>query len=134
MDQVSRSRWKWRWRRRFRWVVPTVAAIRTILVAIGAVLVIALEVPWLQAPLKSIGLDDLSGIGVAVIVFILALVFSDVRRLVNRQSATVEQYFPSPVTMFPVLLERVDQIKRDEDKVLEVIGVTLESAWPLVKF
>jgi hypothetical protein len=101
----------------------------------GVLLVVASDVPWLNDPLKRLGFDDLNGVGAGVIVFILSLIFFDVRSLAGRGLASDGvQHFADPMDVYPVLIERMKAVRRREDKVLDVLGMTLYTAWPTITF
>lgn len=110
------------------------SVVKAVAVVAGVALVVAVEVSWLEEPLRRIGFQDLDGIGAAVIVFILALMFFDMRGLAARQSANVDRHFSDPMAVYPVLIKRIQGTKRRSDKVLDVLGMTLYTAWPTVTF
>jgi len=58
------------------------------------------------------------------------------RRITRAEKAFTEpqRHFPDPMDVYPVLLDRIRSIRRDEDKRLDVIGITLYTAWPTVRF
>jgi hypothetical protein len=107
---------------------------RSSLVAIATILVIGMETPWLQPVVRKLGFEDLQGTGVAIIVFILSLVYFDLRRIAGRQSKVIDQYFPDATSMYPTLLDRARRVTRVEDKQIDILGTTLDTAWPMLKF
>lgn len=110
------------------------SAIKTALVVVGLLLVVALEIPWLAPALRGAGFESLSSVGMAVIVFILVLLYFDVRSISAKQHLTPETHFEDPLSLYPVLWESIRKVKRREDKVLDVLGMTLYTAWPTLTF
>jgi hypothetical protein len=100
----------------------------------GLVLAVLLQIPWLQGPLDRLGLQS-AGVVQTLLLFILVSVFFEVRKLANRsENLTEQRHFADPMDVYPVLHARAKAITRDEDKVLDVLGISLYTAWPTVGF
>ncbi len=100
----------------------------------GLVVVILINIPWLDGPLKSIGLSDTSALTGSVITVVVVSIFFDVRSLISKTTDPIKRHFSDPMDVYPVLLERITAVSRSEDKVLDVIGMTLYTAWPSIRF
>jgi len=100
-------------------------------VILGLLIAVALEIPWLQEPLKKIGFENPTGITLSVIIFILVLIFFDVRSIAAAaaEGPTEGRHLAGPLDVYPVLFERIKRIKHREDKVLDIIGMTLYTAY-----
>lgn len=101
----------------------------------GTLLVIALAIPWLSEPLNRLGFGNGITASQLVITLVLVSLFFQVRRLVDH--VTVDPpvaHFADPLDVYPDLQKRMAAVRRDEDKVLDVIGMTLYTAWPSLKF
>ena len=101
----------------------------------GLILVILLQIPWMQSVLSRAGFDNPTQIGQVLIVALLVAVFSDVRLLMAEEKESAEPaYFNDPMDVYPALLARISKIRRPEEKRLDVIGMTLYTAWPSIRF
>jgi hypothetical protein len=69
-----------------------------------------------------------------VVTVIVVSIFFDVRSLVTRRSEPENHHFSDPMEVYPLLLERIRRISRSDEKVLDVIGMTLYTAWPSIRF
>jgi hypothetical protein len=106
-----------------------------VIIAIGGLLVVVLlSIPWLDGPLKKAGLTAPGPLSQAIVALVVVSIFFDVRRLTERKPEPQQRHFPAPMDVYPVLLERIHSIARKEEKVLDVIGMTLFTAWPSIRF
>jgi hypothetical protein len=127
---------KVKWRKIAHWVRERSEQIATVFKAVfvvgGLLLVVALEIPWLQPLAKRFGFDSLEGVGVPVITSILVLVYFDVRSMSARQLSPGDRHFTDPLSLYPVLEQRMRRITRREERSLDVLGMDLSTTWPLV--
>lgn len=111
-----------------------VSLIQSIVALGGLVVVILLSIPWLDDPLKKVGLTSPSQFGQAVITLVVVSVFFEVRKLNERTPEPEPRHFADPMDVYPVLLDRVRATTRQEERVLDVLGLTLFTAWPSIRF
>jgi len=107
------------------------------LLAIGALLLgVATRIPWLNEIIKKIGLNDPTAIMQTLTVVVIVSVFFELRSLTERDdpSAGQRRYFADPMDVYPVLMERIRSIKRQDQKTLDILGMTLYTAWPSIRF
>jgi hypothetical protein len=71
-----------------------------------------------------------------VIVIVLVSIFFDLRILLDRTDKAPEEqrHCADPMAVYPMLQERMEKITRPEEKRLDILGVTLYTAWPSVRF
>jgi hypothetical protein len=105
---------------------------KPVFVVVGLLLVVALEIPWLQPLYKRFGFDSLESLGVPVITFILVLVYFDVRSMSVRQVSPSDRHFADPLSLHAVLEQRMRRITRREEKTLDVLGIDLSTISPLL--
>jgi hypothetical protein len=111
-----------------------VSFIQVFIALAGLAIAILLNVPWLEGPLRRIGLTSTGALTGSVITVIVVSIFFDVRTLTVGKTGPEKRHFSDPMDVYPVLLERIKSISRAEEKVLDVIGMTLYTAWPSIKF
>lgn len=126
-------------RRLAHWIATATRQIaevsRAVIVIVGLLVAVALEVPWLQDPLKKLGLEDVTGITLSVITFLLVAIFFEVRSPIDHSQGQHEtRHFPDAMDVYPILIDRINAISRREEKVLDVLGMTLYTAWPTLTF
>ncbi len=107
---------------------------QAVIAAIGLVAVILLNIPVLDGPFKKIGIGDPDAFAGAIVTIVVVSIFFDVRSLVARKSEPENRHFSDPMEVYPVLLERIRRVSRSDEKVLDVIGMTLYTAWPSIQF
>jgi len=100
----------------------------------GLAVVVLLNIPWLDGPLKKIGLSDPTAVTGSVLTLVVVSIFFDVRTLLSSKADPEKRHFSDPMDVYPVLEQRVNSISRAEEKVLDVIGMTLYTAWPSIRF
>lgn len=105
-------------------------------IALGGLgLVVVLEVPWLAEPMRRLGFSDRGAVTETVILFVLVSVFYEVRTAAERADHTVQQrHFADPLDVYPFLFERMKTIRHSNEKVIDVLGITLYTAWPTIGF
>jgi hypothetical protein len=98
-------------------------------------LVILLRIPWSSAILGKAGLVDSGAAIQGAVTVVVVAIFFEVRMLAARGGqATEDRYFADPMDVYPVLLERIRSITRQDEKTLDVLGMTLYTAWPSIRF
>lgn len=109
------------------------SGIKFVLVLLATVVVILVEVPWLQPLIKKYGLEDTNGLGAAIIAFILGMIFWEIRDLSPKEAPVFEKYFPTQQSIYPLLIEKAQTFRKKRERTLDVLGSTLDTAWPLLK-
>jgi hypothetical protein len=107
--------------------------IKFVVAAGGLVLVILVSIPWLNGPLGKIGISSSRAFSQDVLTIVVVSIFFDVRRLAENR-AQPPRHFADPMDVYPILLERIRAINRKEEKELDVLGMTLYTAWPSIRF
>lgn len=107
---------------------------QAVIAAVGLMAVILLNIPELDGPFRSIGISNPDAFAGAVVTVVVVSIFFDVRSLVARKSEPESRHFSDPMEVYPMLLERARRISRSEEKILDVIGMTLYTAWPSIQF
>lgn len=111
-------------------------ATQSIVVVGGLVIVVALQIPWLNDQLTEIGLSGTAKIVDSLVIFVLAAVFLEVRALARKvvEPEPLGLHLRDPMDVYPILLRRAGEIVRSDEKRLDVIGMTLYTAWPSINF
>ena len=131
--QIGRKRLKY-------WLTTAAARIsdaaRTVIVVGSLTLGVAFNIPWLEGPLKKLGFENLTEVTLSILIFLLVAIFYEVRSPTTSREAGSQypRHFPDAMDLYPTLVERMNLIKRREDKVLDVLGMTLYTAWPTITF
>jgi hypothetical protein len=102
----------------------------------GVVVVLALQVPWLAAPLEHLGLEPATSTSEVVLLVVAGSIYFIVKEIRQHMNAGADriEMLPNPIAVYPVLLDRASKVHRDEDKRLDVLGMTLYTAWPSIQF
>lgn len=111
-----------------------VSFLQVLIAVVGLIVVVLLHISGLDDPLKKIGLNDPTAFTGSVVTVVVVSIFFDVRSLVARRSEPINRHLADPMEVYPLLLERIKRISRTEEKVLDVIGMTLYTAWPSIRF
>jgi hypothetical protein len=111
------------------------AAQAWVAIAAGLVLLL-LQVPGIQDVAEDAGLDDSRGLIIAVGVLLLTSILLELQRL--RRSVTPaitgRQHYSDPKEMYNALIEKASELKDPEQFRIDVLGLTLYSAWPELEF
>jgi hypothetical protein len=108
---------------------------RMVIVVGGLLLAVAFNIPWLENPLQKLGFDNVTEVSLSIVTFLLVAIFYEVRSpSTPRDGERHARHFPDAMDVYPVLTERMTAIRRREDKVLDVLGMTLYTAWPTITF
>jgi hypothetical protein len=102
----------------------------------GMLLVIGLKIPWLSGVLANVGVKDRSGVSDTVVVVTLAAIFIEMRSLAQRigERRVYQQHVDDAMDVYPILLERMRAVTKREEKRIEVLGMSLYTAWPSIRF
>lgn len=107
------------------------------LVALAAAgMLLLLQIPGVEDILTKIGLENSTQLRTAVGVIILASILLELRQLNRRVTPTItgSQHYSDPKEMYNALIERAAEIQDPEKRQIEVLGLTLFSAWPELEF
>ncbi|MQA98481.1 MAG: hypothetical protein GEV11_29245 [Streptosporangiales bacterium] len=128
-----------RWNRLHEWARragPATFDVLQSIIAIGGVLIVLLiHIPWLQNAFERLGFGDTNKLTLTVITVLLASTYYEVasgKRRAGREE--IDRHFPDPMDVYPVLQERMRTIRRPEERTLDVIGMSLYTAWPTIRF
>lgn len=105
----------------------------SVIIGGGAIFAVALQIPWLQPAFSKIGLGSSEALLGSLIPIALALTYFEVISI-RRENKTIEQpTFSSAMEMYPTLRERI-KLCTGRDRTLRVLGMTLYTAWPSLRF
>ncbi|HEY2717680.1 MAG TPA: hypothetical protein VGI73_15815 [Solirubrobacterales bacterium] len=104
-------------------------------VAAGTLLVL-LQVPGVEDVLTKLGLENNTQLRTAIGVVILVSILWELRQLKQRVTPAItgRQHYDDPKEMYNALIERAAAIKDPEQRRIDVLGLTLFSAWPELEF
>ncbi|HYM45940.1 MAG TPA: hypothetical protein VES65_07240 [Solirubrobacteraceae bacterium] len=101
----------------------------------GGLLLIALQLSWLREPLTTIGIERNTGLETSVVLVLLVTILFEVKDLARTAiPATTRQHFPDPHEMYRALLACAGSISKADERRIDVLGLTLFSAWPTISF
>jgi hypothetical protein len=107
----------------------------TLLVGIG--LLMAFQVPWLAGPLEWIHISDTETSRTLLIVLVLTSLMFEMRKVsgaMSRIASETRQHLSDPLDVYPLLLQRAQSIRRNDQRLLDVLGLNLYTAWPSIEF
>lgn len=110
--------------------------VQNVVVLGGTVLLVLLQVPWLGGVVEKLGFPDgttLSTVLIPLVLTGLYLEVAEISRAIARGTPS-RQLHSNPLEVYPVLEARAKEIRRPESKQLDVLGMTLYTAWPSVRF
>lgn len=109
---------------------------RTWVAVLGAAILVLEQVPWLDEQLSRLGLRDTPTYRTLVFTILLTTILLEVREVARRQipPSSARQHFADPQEMYQALLSRAKSIKNANQRQLDVLGLTLYSAWPVISF
>jgi hypothetical protein len=108
--------------------------LQTIVAFGGLIVVILVSIPWLRGPLEKVGFTAQGSLAEVIITVVVVSIFFEVRKLADARPTSGRRHFTDPMAVYPVLLERVHATTRHKEKVLDVLGLTLFTAWPSIRF
>jgi hypothetical protein len=111
-----------------------VSLLQIIVAAGGLIVVILLSIPWLEGPLNKAGFTKPGQLSQVILIIVVVSIFFEVRGLASPKPTLQRSHFSDPMDVYPVLLEHARAIARQEEKVLDVLGLTLFTAWPSIRF
>jgi hypothetical protein len=103
----------------------------------GLLFLLLLNVPWLDGLFEEIGLSDDVAANEVVLVAVLVGLYAQFHRLnsiVAAGASMKRQYIADPNALYPVLLARAQAIRRPHEREIDVLGMTLYTAWPSLSF
>lgn len=106
-------------------------------VALAAGLVLLLlQVPGVQDVAEDIGLDDSRGLLITIGVLLLGSILLELRQLKRRVTPAItgRQHYSDPNEMYNALIEKASEMTDPEHLRIDVLGLTLYSAWPQLEF
>lgn len=101
----------------------------------GAIVLVAVQVPLLEPVLEKLGLtgnQDLYAVVITLLLTTLLIEMQDLSGLVTRDLQGPRHLDTD--AMYELLKARADEIKKQEDRHIDVIGLTLFSAWIHLRF
>jgi hypothetical protein len=107
------------------------------LVALAAgFFLLLLQMPGVQDIAEDIGLDDSRGLIIAIGVILLGSILLELRQLKRRVTPAItgRQHYSDPNEMYNALIERASEITDPDHRKIDVLGLTLYSAWPQLEF
>lgn len=112
-----------------------VSSLKVIVAVGGLVAVIMFEIPWFSGFFKKIDPADPNATILTLLTFVVVAIFFELRTLVDySDGGLVRRHFEDPMDVYPVMLERIQSITRQNEKVIDVLGMTLYTAWPSIQF
>jgi hypothetical protein len=101
----------------------------------GGVLLL-LQVPGVGGLIEELGLEDSRQLRTAVAVVLLMSILLELYQLKRRVTPAISdrQQYPDPKEMYDALIEKAKSITDPEQQKIEVLGLTLYSAWPQISF
>lgn len=100
-------------------------------IALGAFLVL-LQVPGIQNVGETLGLDSSRELLIAIGALLLTSILLELRQLKRRISPAItdRQHYSDPNDMYNALRERAGELADADQLEIDVLGLTLYSAWP----
>lgn len=112
-----------------------VSSMRVTIAGAGLFVVILFDIPWFNDYFVKLNPNNPDAVILTLVTVVIVSMFFEVRALANRLDDTsVGHHFADPMAVYPVLLERIRLIDRTDEKVLDVLGMTLYTAWPSIQF
>lgn len=110
-------------------------SLQPIIIFGGLLIVLTTKIPWFKNVLTRIGISDPNSFAQTMLLIVLAAIFIEVRGIAQRVSEIPDQrHYGDPLEVYPALFEQIQQIKRKEEKTLDVLGLDLYTAWPSIGF
>jgi uncharacterized membrane protein len=106
-------------------------------VAIAAAsLLLLLQIPGIDSVLVKSGLENSVQLRTAIGVVLLTSILLELRQLNRRVTPAItgSQHYSDPKEMYNALIERAAEIREPGQQQIEVLGLTLFSAWPELEF
>ncbi|WBB73599.1 hypothetical protein O7602_28700 [Micromonospora sp. WMMD1128] len=102
----------------------------------GLIIILVLNIPWMKPVLDRVDLKDTSGLTQTLIFATLGAVFLEVRSIAQRveDNSSEQKHLADPLDVYAILIDRIRSIKRPEEKCLDVLGMSLYTAWPSIGF
>lgn len=106
-----------------------------VVVAVAAVLLL-LQIPGVEDVLDGVGLENNTRLRTAVGILVLTSILVELRQLNRRVTPAItgRQHYSDPKEMYNALIERAAETSNPDHRHIDVLGLTLFSAWPELEF
>jgi hypothetical protein len=109
------------------------STVRLVLVILAALAVVLIQNPVTRQLLDDHGLRVTDGLGVSLVALILGVLFWEVHELSPKEVPVVDRHYSSQQAVYPQLIDKARNCRRNKDKSLDIIGGSLTTVWPLLK-
>ncbi|MDX6594794.1 MAG: hypothetical protein QOI72_176 [Solirubrobacterales bacterium] len=91
-----------------------------------------MQIPWVSDLFAKLGVEDSPKVIVAIGVVLLTSILLELRQLKRSVTPAISgrQHYPDSKQMYTALVERAAEVRDPEHCEIEVLGLTLASAWP----
>lgn len=95
-----------------------------------------MQIPGLDNLLAKLGLETSPQIRTIVVVILLTTILLELRQLKRSLTPAISgrEHYPGPEEMYEALIEKAGAIDDAEHHEIDVLGLTLYSAWPWISF
>lgn len=102
----------------------------------AAAVLLLLQIPGVEGVVVKVGLENSTQLRTAVGVIVLASILLEMRQLNRRVTPVItgRQHYSDPKEMYNALTEKAAEIAVPDQRQIEVLGLTLFSAWPELEF
>jgi uncharacterized membrane protein len=99
-------------------------------------MLLLLQLPGIEDVAEKIGLENSTRLRTAVGILVLSSILLEVWQLNRRVTPAItgKQHYSDPNEMYNALIEKAAEINNPEQRRIEVLGLTLFSAWPQLEF
>jgi hypothetical protein len=99
-------------------------------------LLLLLQIPGIEDVLTKTGLENSTQLRTAVGIVLLTSILIELRQLNRRVTPAISgrQHYSDPKEMYDALIDRASKIGDPDQRRIEVLGLTLFSAWPELEF
>lgn len=112
------------------------AGVQAALALVGVLVLLGTQVPWVDGMLRSAGVEDTTGLGMSAVAVMLLVIYVELRRgaRASRRSDGHDGFYEDPRDMYDDMLRRMAMVRKSDHKSIDVLGLTLYSAWPQFSF
>ena len=102
----------------------------------GAVVLVLIQIPWVESVVDGIGLENTAKLRWGILTVLVVAVLLELREVSRRATPDTagRQHFSDPNDMYEVLRQRAQSISKERQRRLDILGLTLYSAWPQISF
>jgi len=103
---------------------------------VGALVLVLIQIPPVEGILENIGVENSARLRWGILTVLLLGVMLELRDVSKRATPDTagRQHFSDPTDMYDALRTRAKSITKDQQCSLDVLGLTLYSAWPQLSF